>query len=379
MLDIGEARDRRGEIGQVGPGMADIAFARIGQRSDRLPGPHHRGAEPGPRRIAEKISRPDHERASALRGGPGQHAFHLDPHRAFAGSRVLRRAFVDQRPGVRTEIIDVPGKYQARAARLGGGDGILQHRNGELAPAAIARRIGAVKDQARVLRGGDDIRRLHGVAFNPFERRAGHAGPRLLRPAVQRLDPPAAARQSAGDCRTGAARGADHQRCPLRGRSIVGHGSVLQSTPRGSSSQRCATRSSGFTIRLKDDEVKAVESAREKRASLPGGPSRGKLQAQERARSSRPTGGADMNARFPWRAAVAALIAFGLARAACAETITVTHWGAAFYGAPYAVAMDKGFFKQRGVDITGVLTSTGGGTSVRNTLAGDLPYGDVAL
>jgi len=65
--------------------------------------------------------------------------------------------------------------------------------------------------------------------------------------------------------------------------------------------------------------------------------------------------------------------------AARAETITVTHWGAAFYGAPYAVAMEKGFFKKHGVDITGVLTSTGGGTSVRNTLAGDLPFGEVAL
>jgi NitT/TauT family transport system substrate-binding protein len=62
-----------------------------------------------------------------------------------------------------------------------------------------------------------------------------------------------------------------------------------------------------------------------------------------------------------------------------AETITIMHWGAAFFGAPYAVAMDKGFFKQRGVDISGVLTSSGGGTSVRNTLAGDLPYGEVAL
>jgi NitT/TauT family transport system substrate-binding protein len=80
-----------------------------------------------------------------------------------------------------------------------------------------------------------------------------------------------------------------------------------------------------------------------------------------------------------WRTAAAALIALGLAHGAAAETITVTHWGAAFYGAPYAVAMAKGFFKQRGVDITGVLTSTGGGTSVRNTLAGDLPYGEVAL
>ena len=67
------------------------------------------------------------------------------------------------------------------------------------------------------------------------------------------------------------------------------------------------------------------------------------------------------------------------AATARAETITVTHWGAAFYGAPYAVAMEKGFFKKHGVDITGILTSQGGGTSVRNTLAGDLPFGEVAL
>src|SRR2546422_9869944 len=80
-----------------------------------------------------------------------------------------------------------------------------------------------------------------------------------------------------------------------------------------------------------------------------------------------------------WRATAAALIALGLAHGAAAETITVTHWGSAFYGAPYAVAMQKGFFKQHGVDITDVLTSTGGGTSVRNVLAGDLPFGEVAL
>jgi NitT/TauT family transport system substrate-binding protein len=78
-------------------------------------------------------------------------------------------------------------------------------------------------------------------------------------------------------------------------------------------------------------------------------------------------------------AAAAAVLAGSSAGIARADTITVTHWGAAFYGAPYAVAMDKGFFKERGVDITGILTSTGGGTSVRNTLAGDLPFGEVAL
>ena len=74
-----------------------------------------------------------------------------------------------------------------------------------------------------------------------------------------------------------------------------------------------------------------------------------------------------------------ALLCLLLPAFAHAETITVTHWGAAFYGAPYAVAMEKGLFKKYNVDVTGILTSNGGGTSVRNTLAGDLPFGEVAL
>ncbi|SKA34984.1 NitT/TauT family transport system substrate-binding protein [Enhydrobacter aerosaccus] len=74
--------------------------------------------------------------------------------------------------------------------------------------------------------------------------------------------------------------------------------------------------------------------------------------------------------------ALAAIVSGGVAHA---ETITVTHWGAAFYGAPYAVARAKGYFQQQGVNVTDFLTSTGGGTSVRNTLAGDLPFGEVAL
>ncbi len=73
----------------------------------------------------------------------------------------------------------------------------------------------------------------------------------------------------------------------------------------------------------------------------------------------------------------AALVAAGVP--AQAEEISVTHWGALMYGTPYAVAMEKGLFKQAGVDITGILTSKGGGTTVRNVLAGGLPYGEVAL
>lgn len=62
-----------------------------------------------------------------------------------------------------------------------------------------------------------------------------------------------------------------------------------------------------------------------------------------------------------------------------AEEIAVTQWGQSLYGAPFAVAMDKGLFKQAGVDITGIIGSAGGGTTVRNILANSTPYGEVAL
>jgi len=77
--------------------------------------------------------------------------------------------------------------------------------------------------------------------------------------------------------------------------------------------------------------------------------------------------------------AAGAAIAFAAALPAKAEEITVTHWGALMYGTPYAVALAKGFFKQAGVDVTGILTSKGGGTTVRNVMEGGLPFGEVAL
>jgi NitT/TauT family transport system substrate-binding protein len=76
---------------------------------------------------------------------------------------------------------------------------------------------------------------------------------------------------------------------------------------------------------------------------------------------------------------LAATIAASNAPAAKAETITVTHWGGQFYGVPYAVAIAKGLFKKNGVDVTGILTAAGGGTAVRNTLAGGIPFGEVSL
>lgn len=65
--------------------------------------------------------------------------------------------------------------------------------------------------------------------------------------------------------------------------------------------------------------------------------------------------------------------------AARAEDIVVTHYGSLLYGTPYAVALEKGYFKQAGVDVTGILTSKGGGTSVRNMMAGETLFAEVAL
>lgn len=62
-----------------------------------------------------------------------------------------------------------------------------------------------------------------------------------------------------------------------------------------------------------------------------------------------------------------------------AVQISVTHWGEQLYGLPWAVAMEKGYFKDAGLDITGIISSQGGGTTVRNVFGSKLPYGEVAL
>jgi NitT/TauT family transport system substrate-binding protein len=79
------------------------------------------------------------------------------------------------------------------------------------------------------------------------------------------------------------------------------------------------------------------------------------------------------------RALVVASLGLAMATAAQAEELVVTHYASLLYGTPYAVALDKGYFKQAGVDVTGILTSKGGGTSVRNMMAGDTLFAEVAL
>src|ERR1700761_3704285 len=88
----------------------------------------------------------------------------------------------------------------------------------------------------------------------------------------------------------------------------------------------------------------------------------------------------------PWRNAVLAL-ACGAAfawttlggAAQAAEQIVVSNYGIAANGMPYAVALAKGFFKQAGADVSGILSSQGGGTTIRNLQGGGLDFGEVDL
>jgi NitT/TauT family transport system substrate-binding protein len=75
-------------------------------------------------------------------------------------------------------------------------------------------------------------------------------------------------------------------------------------------------------------------------------------------------------------AAAAALLAL-IAAPAHAEQIVVSNFGVSANGMPYGVARAKGFFKEEGADVTGILTSGGGGTSLRNMLAGGVPYAEI--
>jgi len=61
-----------------------------------------------------------------------------------------------------------------------------------------------------------------------------------------------------------------------------------------------------------------------------------------------------------------------------AEEIAVGNYGVSANGMPFGVALVKGYFKDEGLNITGLISSAGGGTSLRNMLAGGgVPYGEV--
>jgi NitT/TauT family transport system substrate-binding protein len=58
--------------------------------------------------------------------------------------------------------------------------------------------------------------------------------------------------------------------------------------------------------------------------------------------------------------------------------LAVSQYGRVTATLPWAVAMEKGYFTDAGIKIDEVIAGAGGGTTLRNVLASDLPYGEVA-
>jgi len=80
-----------------------------------------------------------------------------------------------------------------------------------------------------------------------------------------------------------------------------------------------------------------------------------------------------------FRARLACLLAVaGLSLApARAEEIVVSNYGTGSNAFPWAVVLEKGLFKQEGLAITGIISSEGGGTTVRNMVAGGAAFGEM--
>ena len=74
----------------------------------------------------------------------------------------------------------------------------------------------------------------------------------------------------------------------------------------------------------------------------------------------------------------AALFATCFSPSTHAFQLAVSQYGRVTASLPWAVAVEKGYFADAGVKIDDIIAGAGGGTTLRNVLASDLPYGEVA-
>jgi NitT/TauT family transport system substrate-binding protein len=81
--------------------------------------------------------------------------------------------------------------------------------------------------------------------------------------------------------------------------------------------------------------------------------------------------------RYAIATAITLLLA-GAAGPAAAYKLAVSQYGRVTATLPWAVATEKGYFTEAGISIDQIIAGMGGGTTLRNMLASDLPYGEVA-
>ena len=80
-----------------------------------------------------------------------------------------------------------------------------------------------------------------------------------------------------------------------------------------------------------------------------------------------------------WRAAaLAGALVLAAAAPVRAERLTVSQIGILASTLPWILALEKGYFKEAGLPIDGFIAAHGGGTSIRNMLASELPVAEMA-
>ena len=68
-----------------------------------------------------------------------------------------------------------------------------------------------------------------------------------------------------------------------------------------------------------------------------------------------------------------------LAWPAAADEIHVSHFGQVMLSVPWIIALEQDLFRKNGIDVTDVISSQGGGTTLRNMLASGIPFADAAM
>ena len=62
-----------------------------------------------------------------------------------------------------------------------------------------------------------------------------------------------------------------------------------------------------------------------------------------------------------------------------ADEFHLSHFGQVMASVPWIIALEQDLFRKNGVDVTDAISSTGGGTTLRNMLAGGVPFADAAV
>lgn len=78
-------------------------------------------------------------------------------------------------------------------------------------------------------------------------------------------------------------------------------------------------------------------------------------------------------------AAGAALLSLASGPANAAEQISISNYGVSPGGFPWAIAQEKGLFKKHGVDISAIRSSPGSAPTIREMIAGDLPFAEAGI